>query len=177
MFFLNGGYMMKLYKEVNKKLNRSAVIVLVTLMSSAGFVQAENTMSQPDSAFLTSWQSTFDSLRDAKPKWGKQSVEAFKASMDAGVPMVMLDVRTPKEWKEGIIKDALLINLNELPKTENLAKLPEDRSALMGVYCSAGHRSALALAMLNQMGYKNVILMEGGTGAWIKASYPLVKNP
>jgi rhodanese-related sulfurtransferase len=161
----------------NKKLIRSAVIGLAALLLSAGIVQAETTMAQPDSAFLSSWQNTFDSLRDTKPKWGKQSVEAFKASMDAGVPMVMLDVRAPKEWQEGIIKDALLINLNELAKSENLAKLPEDRNAVIGVYCSAGHRSALALAMLNQIGYKNVILMEGGTGAWLKAGYPLVKNP
>jgi rhodanese-related sulfurtransferase len=163
--------------KFDRKLNTFAVIGLAALMLSAGIVQAENTMTQPDSAFLTSWQSTFDSLRDTKPKWGKQSVEAFKASMDAGVPMVMLDVRAPKEWQEGIIKGALLINLNELPKPENLAKLPQDPDAVIGVYCSAGHRSALALAMLNQMGYKNVILMEGGTGAWNKAGYPFVKNP
>jgi len=163
--------------RLNNRLNTAVAIGLASLILFAGITQADVTTTPPDSAFLNSWQSTFDSLRDAKPKWAKQSVEAFKASMDAGVPMVMLDIRAPKEWKEGIIKDALLISLNDLPKTENLAKLPEDRNAVIGVYCSAGHRSALALAMLNQMGYKNVILMEGGMGAWQKAGYPVSKNP
>lgn len=164
-------------KEITHKTNTGTVIGLLFLLISTGVAQAGDAPIKPDSKLLARWQSTYDGLRDMTPKWGKQGVDAFKASLDVGVPVVFLDVRTPKEWQEGVIKDALLINLNELPKAEGLARLPEDRNTIIGIYCKAGHRSTLALVMLHQLGYINAINISGGMKAWHEAGYPVVAAP
>jgi len=157
-----------------KSLHRTVFIGMATLLISVEIAQAGITATQSDVEYLARWQATYDGLLKMKPKWGKQGAGAFKVSLDAGVPILFLDVRTPKEWQEGVIKDALLINLNKLPTPENLARLPEDRNVIIGIYCKAGHRSTLALALLHQLGYKNAINMSGGIEAWRKAGYPVV---
>ena len=43
------------------------------------------------------------------------------------------------------------------------------------VYCGAGGQGALATKTLQDMGYKDVSNLEGGSEAWVKAGYPLVK--
>jgi len=86
----------------------------------------------------------------------------------------MLDVRTPSEWAEGVIEDAVMVSLTDLPTPGGLAQLPEDRGAAIGVYCKSGHRSALALSLLHQLGYTNTINMAGGFEAWKKAEYAFV---
>ena len=160
-----------------ENLQKTVIIGLAALLISASIAQAGTAATQSDDEFLARWQATYDGLLKMKPKWGKQGVDAFKAKLDAGVPILFLDVRTPKEWQEGVIKDALLINLNKLPTQESLARLPEDRNTIIGIYCKAGHRSTLALALLHQLGYKNAINMSGGMKAWRKAGYPVVSVP
>jgi adenylyltransferase/sulfurtransferase len=111
------------------------------------------------------------------PKWGAQSVQAIKAMVDAGVPVVFLDVCTPAEWEDGIIEGAIMVELNELPTPAGIAKLPQDRNAIIAVYCKAGHRGVLALALLHQLGYANARNMNGGITAWKDAGYPVVPPP
>ena len=43
------------------------------------------------------------------------------------------------------------------------------------VYCGAGGQGALATKTLQDMGFKDVSNLEGGSEAWVKAGYPLVK--
>ncbi|MCF6317341.1 MAG: rhodanese-like domain-containing protein [Marinosulfonomonas sp.] len=162
---------------VSRALHGTAMIGAATLMIGAGGVLADSHSPMPDAEFLTTWQQTFDGLRDMSPKWGKQGVDAFKALQDAGVPVIYLDIRTEKEWQDGVIEGALLINLNDLPIAENLARLPEDRNTIIAVYCKAGHRSTLAMTMLHQLGYKNAISMSGGMTDWQKADYPVIPAP
>lgn len=133
--------------------------------------------AQLDSGDMTRWQATYDGIRDMSPKWGIQGVEPFKASLDAGVPITFVDVRTPKEWAGGIIPGALLINLNELPKADKVAMLPADKNSIIAIYCKSGHRSTLALTLMHQLGYKNAISMSGGWEGWHKAGYPVAQAP
>lgn len=152
-----------------------AFIAAGTLMFAAvAAVADENPLFAPSETYLERAHTALTGLRDMTPKWGIQPVEAFKTTMDAGVPIVMIDVRTPEEWAEGVIEGALLLNLNEIPTTEGLAKLPADRMAAIGVYCKSGHRSGLALSVLHQLGYANAINVAGGIEAWKKAEYPVV---
>lgn len=160
-----------------KTLHRTTAIGLATLLISIGAARAGDTVFKPDSEYLARWQATYDGLRHMTPKWGMQGVDAFKASMDAGVPIVILNVCTSREWRAGVIKGSLLIELNELPKPESLARLPEDRNTIIGVHCKSGYRSTLALVLLHQLGYRNAINMSGGIKAWRKAGYPVVAAP
>lgn len=101
---------------------------------------------------LAGWRTALTDLRGMTPKWGIQPVAAFKATMDAGVPIVMLDVREPAEWAEGVIEGAVRVSLGDLPTAQGLAKLPPDRQTAIGVDCKSGHRSALALSLLHNLG-------------------------
>ncbi|MDH4344060.1 MAG: rhodanese-like domain-containing protein, partial [Nitrospira sp.] len=48
-----------------------------------------------------------------------------------------------------------------------------DKQDSVVLYCGGGYRSALAADALQQMGYGNVISMDGGIRAWREAGYPL----
>jgi rhodanese-related sulfurtransferase len=43
------------------------------------------------------------------------------------------------------------------------------------LYCGGGFRSALAADALQKMGYTNVISMDGGWSAWVRAGMPTEK--
>ena len=80
-----------------------------------------------------------------------------------------LDVRTPREREQKSIPGSQSIPLNRL--TENLAKLPRDKSIL--VYCAGGYRSSIAASLLQRGGLLRVSEIAGGIAAWEAASLPL----
>lgn len=133
--------------------------------------------AQPSDDELTRWETTYVGLKEMNPKWGVQGPDAFKASTDAGVPIFYLDVRTPQEWKGGIVEGATLVSLSALPTAEGRAALPQDKNTIIGVCCKSGHRSTLALTLLHQLGYKNVVSMSGGFEAWKGAQHTIVDGP
>lgn len=164
---------MKPYKQFLKVVP----MVMVALLLGSGCAQTGPVALQDDANGLARWQMAYDGIRDMSPKWGLQGVDAFKETLDVGVPVHFIDVRTPKEWAGGVITGAQLINFNVLPLAENVALLPQDRNAIIGIYCKSGHRSTMALPLLHQLGYKNAISMKGGWVAWSKAGYPTTAGP
>ena len=67
---------------------------------------------------------------------------------------LLVDVRTPQEFKEAHIPDALLLPLDRLPVVA--AKALPDKDAAIILYCLSGARSRAAAKLLSQMGYLNV---------------------
>ena len=87
---------------------------------------------------------------------------------------MIIDVRTPAELTtDGYIKDAVNVPLLDL--FTSLDKLPKDKTAAIVVMCKSGHRGALAMMALRQIGYTNVTNLGGGMGAWVAAQLPVVK--
>ncbi len=76
----------------------------------------------------------------------------------------LIDVREPDEHLLGIIEGAVPIPRGILEYTVT-EKVP-NREAAVVVYCSAGHRSVLAAAVMQQLGYTNVASLQGGFNAW-----------
>ena len=152
----------------------AAAFAIVAMLAGSPQAIGSDTSPALGAEALAGWRTTLLGLRGMTPKWGIQPVAAFKATMDAGVPLVMIDVREPAEWAEGIIEGSVQVSLTDLPTAAGLAKLPLDRQTAMGVYCKSGHRSALALSLLHNLGYTNTINMAGGFEAWKKAEYPFV---
>ena len=92
--------------------------------------------------------------------------------------VVVLDVRTPDEFRAGHIKKATNINLYDSHFTKQLATL--DRSKTYVVHCAAGlsnGRSRKAVALMDSLGFRQVRHMNGGFNAWQQAGQPMVKNP
>lgn len=67
---------------------------------------------------------------------------------------IIVDVRTPEEFRGGAYPDAINIPLDEL--TGRLDEFGGDLSREIVVYCASGARSAYAQRMLMQLGYRNV---------------------
>lgn len=150
---------------------RIAGAAALALLAGSPFAHAEGEL--PNAVELARWQAALTQIRTMAPEWAVQGAEAFKTSSDAGVPVVYLDVRKPEEWEKGVIEGATQVSLTDLPTAEGLAKLPEDRTSIIAVYCKSGHRSALAIPLLHLLGYSNAISMKGGYEAWVEAGYPV----
>ena len=79
---------------------------------------------------------------------------------------ILLDVRTPEEFKEGHIENALNINWFDTDFAEQIATI--DKSSTVYVYCKKGGRSAKAAQLLDSLGYENVVDLTGGYDAYEK---------
>ncbi len=75
----------------------------------------------------------------------------------------LLDVREVDEYAEGFIGDAINVPVREV--AQNLHLLPPMDSPIV-VYCSAGHRGALAQMALTTLGYENVMSLRFGLPGW-----------
>ena len=91
-----------------------------------------------------------------------REVSPTEASVIPGA--AMLDVREPDEWAQGAIDGAVFIPRGTLEYTVG-RELP-DPSQPVVVYCAGGHRSLLAAKVLQDMGYEDVVSMDGGFTAW-----------
>ncbi|WP_138433151.1 rhodanese-like domain-containing protein [Winogradskyella algicola] len=78
---------------------------------------------------------------------------------------VVLDVRTQDEVNEGIIPNAIHIDIYRgqgfIHEIDQL-----DKSKNYYVYCKSGGRSAQACAIMNQLGFKNAYNLVGGITDW-----------
>jgi L-ascorbate metabolism protein UlaG (beta-lactamase superfamily)/rhodanese-related sulfurtransferase len=85
--------------------------------------------------------------------------------------VVLLDVRTEKEFNEGHIANALNIDIKQSGFVEK-AKATLPIGKMIAVYCRSGKRSALAAVQLASEGYK-VVNLEGGILAWKEVGKPI----
>ncbi|MBR1689547.1 MAG: rhodanese-like domain-containing protein [Oscillibacter sp.] len=83
----------------------------------------------------------------------KLSPEEAKRRLEEDDTILLLDVRTQKEYDGGHIPGAVC-----LPNEEIKAEMPVafDQGAEIIVYCRSGRRSAQAAEKLRRMGYTNV---------------------
>ena len=87
-----------------------------------------------------------------------EGVKAFQAAEGA----VLLDVRTPQEYREGHIPGSRNVPLQQLDKLDSVV---ENIDTVLYVYCQSGARSRRAAGILRHMGYPNVLNI-GGIAAY-----------
>ena len=78
-----------------------------------------------------------------------QGVQEYKNTVGA----VLLDVRTPQEYREGHIPGSQNVPLQQL---DNVGEVTENKDTALYVYCYSGARSRQAASLLRQMGYTNI---------------------
>jgi len=78
----------------------------------------------------------------------------------------IIDVRTPQEFADDHLNNAVNIDWNGEKFNEEAKKL--DASKPTFVYCAGGKRSAEAAAKLIELGFKEVYDLDGGFRAWNK---------
>ena len=77
---------------------------------------------------------------------------------------VVLDIRTPKEYAEGHIPDAINIDFKAESFEMELEKLDRDTTYLM--HCRSGRRSAISFEIFKKLGFRHVIHMDDGILGW-----------
>jgi alpha-tubulin suppressor-like RCC1 family protein/rhodanese-related sulfurtransferase len=95
-----------------------------------------------------------------------QNITALEAKtrLEREQDIILLDVRTPEEYREKHLENSMLIPVDELEK-EVETRIP-DKSTPLLVYCKAGSRSAKAAGILVKLGYENVSNILGGIDGW-----------
>ena len=110
-------------------------------------------------------------LNAAEPKNISIDEAAKMVAKDTNV--VVLDIRTPAEFKSGHIKGATNINFNDKEFSEKISKL--DKSKTYIIHCAAGGRSGKACAQIKTLDFQNMLHMNEGFNAWTKAGKPVEK--
>ena len=77
---------------------------------------------------------------------------------------ILLDVREPNEYIEGLIPESVLIPRGSL-EAQVEALIP-DRNQPIVAMCAGGVRSAFAAVTLMELGYSEVVSMDGGFNLW-----------
>ena len=104
---------------------------------------------------------------DKKEK--ETEVEAESVQSEDFTSQIIVDVRTPQEFRSGAVPNAVNIPLDELMQRYEELGNNADREII--VYCASGARSAYAQRMLMQIGYSNV-----KNGGGINAMMAQLKN-
>jgi sulfur-carrier protein adenylyltransferase/sulfurtransferase len=99
---------------------------------------------------------------------GETTVEELKKRLDGLEKVFILDVRNPEEYQICRIPGSTLIPLPEL--ANRLRELDPDRE--MVVHCKSGMRSAKAVALLKEQGFRKLKNLKGGILAWAEKVDP-----
>lgn len=105
---------------------------------------------------------------------GVQVLDVSKYEKKMTQPDVQIvDVRTPEEFAEGHLENAINIDITADDFDTKIAALDKEKPVM--VYCKAGGRSAKASSRLNELGFKNISDLEGGIINWNSENKPIVK--
>jgi rhodanese-related sulfurtransferase len=109
----------------------------------------------------------------AKARSAVKTVSAadVKSAIDKKEKAVYLDVRDPGEYGAGHLPGSINVSRGTL-EFAIWGKCP-DQTAKIYVYCKTAGRSTFATKTLNDLGYKNAVLMDAQFEDWIKAGYPV----
>jgi len=86
---------------------------------------------------------------------------------------IILDVRTPNEYKRGHLHHSVLIPVQALQN--RYQELGTDKAREILIYCATGNRSTVASKILIDNGFKHIVNMRGGIYDWHKNNYPVTR--
>jgi len=86
----------------------------------------------------------------------------------------IIDVRTPEEFAEGYVKGAVNIDVSDPDFKYQIASL--DKDANYTIYCRSGNRSAVAIEIMRNAGFKNLVDLGAVEDAARALSLPVVAD-
>ncbi len=108
-------------------------------------------------------------LKTISPKEASDLIAKHKNNTD----FIILDVRTPREFKGGHIEKAILLDYYSKTYTEELKRLDKTKTYL--IYCRTGNRTGKTLKMIKNMGFSCVYNMAKGIKGWRSKGFPVTK--
>src|SRR5437764_11078177 len=113
-------------------------------------------------------------VENTKQRIREVSVDDVKTKIDRGEKFVLVDVREESEWAKDHLPGAIHLGKGVIER--DVEESVPDLNASVVLYCGGGYRSALAADNLQQMGYRNVLSMDGGIREWREKGFPLTKG-
>ncbi len=86
---------------------------------------------------------------------------------------LIIDVRSRDEYQRGHIPHARRIGLDEIQS--RIERVAKNKNHPILLVCQTGVRTRRAEAALKQMGYTEILTLQGGLTAWREAGLPLVQ--
>ena len=112
--------------------------------------------------------------KETKPlKAGYHEIKSKKAGtlLKKHKDLVVIDIRTEKEYIAGHIAKAKLINFFEDDFKPLLEKL--DRKTPYLVHCASGGRSGRSMEIFRDLGFTRIYHMNDGFKGWVKEKLPI----
>ena len=106
---------------------------------------------------------------DTKRRIKECAAADVQARMTRGEQFHFIDVREDHEYQVDHAKGACHLGKGIIER--DIETVIPDKHAPIVLYCGGGFRSALAADALQQMGYTDVLSMDGGIKAWREAGY------
>jgi len=125
--------------------------------------------SAPKITELVDYQQFCGEVPEAAPG-SSITPRELRELLESGKRLALIDVRERAEWDIVHIDGAQLIPQSSINSGEGLAKLPQDRIAVL--YCKTGVRSAQALAAVKKAGFSDAVHLQGGIVAWAQQMQP-----
>lgn len=94
--------------------------------------------------------------------------------IDTKRSLLILDVRSKKEYDQGHIPGAINIEFRALKN--QIEMIASFKNTPVVVYCERGIRAGIAERTLQNAGFQNILHLEGDMVAWRKKSLPIVKG-
>ena len=87
--------------------------------------------------------------------------------------LILLDVRTVKEYQSGHIKDS--INIPHAQLIQNINLLDQYRDQPIVVFCRSGRRAQLVIDTLIENKFDQIVNLEGDMLVWETSGFPVVQ--
>ncbi len=87
---------------------------------------------------------------------------------------ILIDVRTPSEFNEGHLENAMAMDYYDDAFEKMAIELPKDKDVY--VYCRSGRRSSSASIILLEQGHPQVYNLIGGINAWHTSGLPVFQK-
>jgi rhodanese-related sulfurtransferase len=148
------------------------VVMMLAFLGVVQFASAQDATATPDVAATFDIQPILvDYLQNLPDGFNGVKPENALKELTGDAKPFLIDVRDEKEIADGgYIAGAVVIPIRTL--TQSLDMLPAQDQPIL-VYCGVGHRGAVAVEVLNLLGYTNVRSIFGGFNGWKAAGLPV----
>ena len=110
-------------------------------------------------------------VNSVRPQIKETNVAEISQRLNNGEKLLLIDVREDHEWLTARIPGSIHLGRGIIER--DIASIITDKNQEIILYCGGGFRSALSAYNLQQMGYCNVISMDGGIRGWKEANLAL----
>jgi phage shock protein E len=86
---------------------------------------------------------------------------------------VIVDVRTPEEFQQGHVPNAINVPLSEIIENPTILKSSKEKPIVL--YCRSGYRAGKAAEALQKEGHQNLRHLEGDMQGWLTAGLSVEK--